>query len=89
MTLSSLNETQQINISSSNPTTLAGQPGYQVVFSTLPNMGNPISFEIMHSWTAIGNKVYVFQYSVESSKFDTYLPTVTQILESLRIDGMG
>lgn len=89
MTLSSLNETQQINISSSNPTTLAGQPGYQVVFSTLPNMGNPISFEIMHSWTAIGNKVYVFQYSVESSKFDTYLPTVTQILKSLRIDGMG
>jgi hypothetical protein len=89
MTLSSLNETQQIKISSSNPTTLAGQPGYQVIFSTLPNMGNPISFEIMHSWTAIGNKVYVFQYSVESSKFDTYLPTVTQILKSLRIDGMG
>lgn len=89
MTLSSLNETQQIKISSSNPTTLAGQPGYQVVFSTLPNIGNPISFEIMHSWTAIGNKVYVFQYSVESSKFDTYLPTVTQILKSLRIDGMG
>ena len=88
-TLSSLNETQQINISSSNPTTLAGQPGYQVVFSTLPNIGNPISFEIMHSWTAIGNKIYVFQYSVESSKFDTYLPTVTQILKSLRIDGMG
>ena len=89
MTLSSLNETQQIKISSSNPTTLAGQPGYQVIFSTLPNMGDPISFEIMHSWTAIGNKVYVFQYSVESSKFDTYLPTVTQILKSLRINGMG
>lgn len=89
MTLSSLNETQQIKISSSNPTTLAGQPGYQVIFSTLPNMGDPISFEIMHSWTAIGNKVYVFQYSVESSKFDTYLPTVTQILKSLRIDGIG
>jgi len=89
MTLSSLNQTQQINISSSNPTTLAGQPGYQVIFSTSPNIGNPISFEIMHSWTAIGNKVYVFQYSVDSSKFDTYLPTVTQILKSLRIDGMG
>jgi len=89
MTLSSLNQTQQINVSSSNPTTLAGQPGYQVIFSTSPNIGNPISFEIMHSWTAIGNKVYVFQYSVDSSKFDTYLPTVTQILKSLRIDGTG
>lgn len=89
MTLSSLNETQQIKTSSSNPTTLAGQPGYQVVFSTLPNMGNPISFKIMHSWTAIDNKVYVFQYSMESSKFDTYLPKVKEILKSLRIDGMG
>jgi hypothetical protein len=89
MTLSSLNQTQQINISSSNPTTLARQPGYQVIFSTLPNIGDPISFEIMHSWTAIGNKVYVFQYSVDSSKFDSYLPTVTQILKSLRIDGTG
>jgi hypothetical protein len=85
-TLSSLNETNQIKILSSGPTTLAGQPGYQVVFSTLPNIGNPVSLEIMHSWTAIGNRIYIFEYGVESSKFDTYLPTVKQILGSLRID---
>lgn len=86
-TLSSLNETNQVKISSSGPTTLAGRPSYQVVFSTLPNIGNPVSLEIMHSWTAIGNKIYVFEYGVESSKFDTYLPTVKKILESLRIEG--
>jgi hypothetical protein len=86
MTLSSLNQTDQIMVSSSDPTTLAGRPGHQVVFSTLPNIGNPVSFEIMHSWTTVGSKVYVFQYSVESSKFDTYLPTVKQILASLRIE---
>jgi hypothetical protein len=85
-TLSSLNETNQIKISSSGPITLAGRPGYQVVFSTLPGIGNPIPFEIMHSWTAVGNKVYVFQYSVDSSKFDSYLSTVKQILDSLRIE---
>lgn len=85
MTLSSLNETNQVKIVSSNPTTLAGQPGYQVVFSTLPNMGSPVSFKIMHSWTAINNKIYVFEYGVESSKFNTYLPTVKQILDSLKI----
>ena len=85
MTLSSLNETNQVKILSSNPTTLAGQPGYQVVFSTLPNMGSPVSFKIMHSWTAINNKIYVFEYGVESSKFNTYLPTVKQILDSLKI----
>jgi hypothetical protein len=85
MTLSSLNETNQVKILSSNPTTLAGQPGYQVVFSTLPNMGSPVPFKIMHSWTAINNKIYVFEYGVESSKFNTYLPTVKQILDSLKI----
>ena len=87
MTLSSLNQTGgQIMISSSDPTTLAGLPGHQVVFSTLPNIGSPVSLEIMHSWTTVGSKVYVFQYSAESSKFDAYLPTVKQILESLRIE---
>ncbi|MGV8106669.1 MAG: hypothetical protein ACP5OH_02730 [Nitrososphaerota archaeon] len=87
MTLSSLNQTGgQIMISSSDPTTLAGRPGHQVVFSTLPNIGSPVSLEIMHSWTTVGSKVYVFQYSAESSKFDAYLPTVKQILESLRIE---
>jgi hypothetical protein len=86
MTLSSLNQTDQIKISTSDPTTLAGRPGHQVIFSTLPNMGNPVSFEIMHSWTTVGSKVYVFQYSVESSKFDAYLSTVKQMLGSLRIE---
>ena len=86
MTFSSLNQTDQIMISSSDPTTLAGRPGHQVVFSTSPNIGNPVSFQIMHSWTTVNNKVYVFQYSAESSKFDAYLPTVKQILESLRIE---
>jgi hypothetical protein len=86
MTLSSLNETNQVKILSSNPTTLAGRPGYQVVFSTLPSMGSPVSFKIMHSWTVINNKIYVFEYGVESSKFNTYLPTVKQILDSLKIE---
>ena len=86
-TLSSLNETNQVKILSSGPTTLAGHPGYQVVFSTLPNMGNPVSLEIMHSWTAIGNKIYVFEYGVDSSKFNTYLPAVKQILQTIKIDG--
>lgn len=86
MTISSINQTGQINISSSDPITLAGRPGHQLVFSTLPNIGNPISFEILHSWTVINNKIYVFQYSVETAKFNTYLPTIKHILESLKIE---
>jgi PsbP-like protein len=86
MTISSINQTGQVMISSSDPITLAGQPGHQLVFSTLPNMGNPISFEILHSWTVIDNKIYVFQYSAESAKFNTHLSIVKHILESLRIE---
>lgn len=86
MTTSSINQTGQVTISSSDPTTLAGRPGHQLVFSTLPNIGNPISFEILHSWTVIDNKIYVFQYSAESARFDTYLPTVKHILETLTIE---
>ncbi|HJU79463.1 MAG TPA: hypothetical protein VJ599_07875 [Nitrososphaeraceae archaeon] len=86
MTLSSLNQTGQITIRNSDPVTIAGQPAHQLVFSTLPNMGNPISFEILHSWTIIDKKVYVFQYSAESVKFNTHLPTVKHILESLSIE---
>ncbi len=86
MTLSSLNQTNQVKILSSDSTTLAGHPGYQVIFSTLPSIGNPVSFEIMHSWTSLGKKIYVLQYSAENSKFDTYLPTIKQILQSLKIE---
>ncbi|MFW9880145.1 MAG: PsbP-related protein [Candidatus Thorarchaeota archaeon] len=86
MTVSSLNQTGQITITSSDPITIAGQPGHQLVFSTLPNMGNPISFKILHSWTIIDNKVYVFQYSAETVKFNTHLPTIKHILESLSIE---
>jgi hypothetical protein len=86
MTTSSINQTGQVTISSSEPTTLAGRPGHQLVFSTLPNIGNPISFEILHSWTVIDNKIYVFQYSAESTKFNTFLPTVKHILETLTIE---
>ena len=86
MTISSINQTGQVTISSSEPNTLAGRPGHQLVFSTLPNMGNPISFEILHSWTVVDNKIYVFQYSAESARFNSYLPTVKHILETLTIE---
>lgn len=90
LTLTSLNSTGQFKVISSDPTTLAGRPGYQIILSTLPNMGNPNmgnspDFGLMQSWTAVGTKVYLLSYSTESSKFATYLPTVEQMLKSLRI----
>ena len=84
-TLTSLNSTGQFKVISSDPITLAGRPGYQIILSTLPNLGNPLNFGLMQSWTAVGTKIYQFSYSTESSKFATYLPTVELMLKSLRI----
>ena len=85
LTLTSLNGTGQFKVIGSDPITLAGRPGYQITLSTLPSMGNPLNFGLMQSWTAVGNKIYLFSYSTESSKFATYLPTVEQMLKSLMI----
>ncbi len=85
LTLSSINRTGNFKVSSSNPVTLAGRPGYQVALTTLPNAGNPLNFGIMQSWTAVGTKIYFLSYSTEVSKFATYLPTVEEMLKSLRI----
>jgi len=85
LTLTSLNRTGQFKVISSDPTTLAGRPGYQIILSTLPNMENPLDFGLMQSWTAVGTKIYLLSYSTESSKFATYLTTVEQMLKSLRI----
>ena len=85
LTLTSLNRTGQFKVISSDPVTLAGRPGYQIILSTLPNLGNPLNFGLMQSWTAVGTKIYQFSYSTESSKFATYLPTVELMLKSLRI----
>ena len=84
-TLTSLNSTGQFKVISSDPITLAGRPGYQIILSTLPNLGNPLNFGLMQSWTAVGTKIYLLSYSTESSKFATYLPTVEQMLKSLKI----
>jgi hypothetical protein len=40
----------------------------------------------LHSWTVVDNKIYVFQYSAESARFNSYLPTVKHILETLTIE---
>lgn len=85
LTLTSLNSTGQFKVISSDPITLAGRPGYQIILSTLPNLGNPLNFGLMQSWTAVGTKIYLLSYSTESSKFATYLPTVEQMLKSLKI----
>jgi eukaryotic-like serine/threonine-protein kinase len=84
-------EQQGIQVSESNAFTLAGKPGHRIVFSPPEPRGQgnqdapQVSINIMQTWTTIGNKVYLFSYSAEDSKFQKYLPTVEQMLKSVQV----
>jgi hypothetical protein len=39
----------------------------------------------MNTWTTIGNKAYILWYEGEESRFNQYLPEVSQMLATLRI----
>jgi hypothetical protein len=88
-TLAALDQ-QGIKVSESNAFTLAGKPGHRIVFSPPQPQNNnqvdpQVSISIMQAWTTIGSKVYLLSYSAEESKFQKYLPTVEQMLNSLQI----
>lgn len=89
LTLTSLNASQQFKVLNSGPTTLNGQPAYKITLSTLPSMQSPLPFSLMQMWTAIGNKIYFLLYSTESSKFNSNLPTVEEMINSMKLDGSG
>lgn len=84
-------EQQGIQVSESNTFTLAGKPGHRIVFSPPEPRGQDtqdapqVSINIMQTWTTIGNKVFLFTYSAEDSKFQKYMPTVEQMLKSVQV----
>ena len=87
--LTILNESQkakQLIIDNSNPVMVAGDPGYRVTFSTSPSSNSTSGLRTMETWTVVDNKLYTITYLAEPSKFVTYLPKVTLMLDSLRIN---
>jgi hypothetical protein len=89
LTRTSLNASQQFKVLNSGPTTLDGKPAYKIILSTLPSMQSPLPFGVMQMWTAIGNKIYFLLYSTEISKFNSDLPTVEEMIKSMKLDGSG
>jgi PsbP-like protein len=87
LTLTGLNASQQFKVLNSGPTTLDGKPAYKIMLSTLPSMQSPLPFGLMQTWTAIGNKIYFLLYSTESSKFNSNLPIVEEMIKSMKLDG--
>lgn len=83
LVLTTLNQSEQIDVRNSSEVSIAGYPGYRVV------LANPLpqnsTFYQMNTWTTIGNKVYLLTYEGEESTFNRHLPEVSQMLDSLSI----
>lgn len=81
-----LNQSGQVNVTSSSEVTVGGYPGHRVVLTSQPLLqNNTLLFHQMTTWTTIGNKVYLLTYEGEESTFNQHLPEVSQMLESLVI----
>ena len=80
-------EQQGMEITESASTTLAGNPAHKITFSPGDQIAqnSPIEFKFMQLFTTIGNKVYLFSYNAETSKFSSHLDTIQQMLASLKI----
>jgi hypothetical protein len=63
-------------------TTLAGNPGYKLVY-----MNNEESFHLktLEVWTTIGDHTYLLIYKAEATKYSGYLPIIQRMLDSFRV----
>ena len=78
-------EQQGLEVNESNAFTLAGNPGYRIIF-TPPPQAVPVSLSVMQVWTVINDKVYLLAYTADSSKFQINLPLVQHMLDSLQVE---
>jgi eukaryotic-like serine/threonine-protein kinase len=83
MTLTEI-EQQGLEVNESNGFTLAGNPGYRIIFSPPPQTV-PVSLSVMQVWTVINDKVYLLAYTAEGSEFQNNLSLVQQMLDSLQV----
>jgi hypothetical protein len=83
--LTTLNQSEQIDLRNSSEVTVAGYPGYRVVLANQPFQNSTLIFYQMNTWTTIGNKVYLLTYEGEESRFNQHLPEVSRMMESLSI----
>jgi eukaryotic-like serine/threonine-protein kinase len=81
---STLKNISGVQILESNPITLAGHQGRDVVYLSTPS-SLPFKFQDMLIWTIIGGKVYSLSFSAEAGKYSTVIPTIQKMINSFRI----
>lgn len=81
--LDSYANTSSVKVLESSATTLAGQPAHKVVISD--DRVQPLKLKKMQVWSVINNsKAYVVTLSAEESKYQSYLPILQGILDSIQ-----
>ena len=85
LVMTSLNQSEQVDVRSSSEVNVAGYPGFRVVLAIQPIQNSTLTFHQMNTWTTLGNKVYLLRYDGEESTFNQHLPEVSRMLESLVI----
>lgn len=83
--MTTLNQSEQVDVRNSSQVTVAGYPGHRAVLATQPFQNSTLVLDQMNIWTTIGNKVYIVTYEGEESTFNHHLPEATRMLESLVI----
>jgi hypothetical protein len=74
---------QDLKVSESTSTTLAGKPAHKVVFSATDN--NQVERKAMQLWTVIDDKAILITYKAQPDKYSNYLPTIEKMITSLRV----
>jgi hypothetical protein len=74
---------QDLKVSESTSTTLAGLPAHKVVFSATDN--NQVERKAMQLWTVIDDKAILITYKAQPDKYSNYLPTIEKMVTSLRV----
>jgi hypothetical protein len=65
-------------------TTIAGNPAYKIVYTAKNDEG--IDLKNMTIWTINNNRVYDITYSASRLSYSDYLPTIEEIINSLKFE---
>ena len=71
-----------LNVREAWSATLGGHPARQIVYS---GSENGTSVQRMQTWTIKNNRAYVVTYTAQPESYNSYLPTVEEIMKSLKL----
>lgn len=77
-----LNQTTVKNLVPQVKTTIAGNPGYKLVYT---NNEESFHLKTLEVWTTIGDHTYLLIYKAEAIKYFGYLPIIQRMLDSFRV----